>query len=92
MRVAVAEEPRVLHTIQGRVRVHLPGWSGQGKRSIETVLREVPGVRSIQAKPLTGNILIHFDPLLTNEPTILAVVRTLDLHTTEPSEEEPPPP
>ncbi len=48
MSVAVAEEPRVLHTVPGRVRVHVPGWSGQGKRSIETRLREVQGVRSAQ--------------------------------------------
>jgi hypothetical protein len=30
MSVAVAEEPRILHTLPGRLRVHLPEWSGQG--------------------------------------------------------------
>src|SRR5260370_38770174 len=73
MSVAVAEEPRVLHTVPGRVRVHVPGWYGQGKRSIETRLREGQGVRSAQANALAGNILVQFDPKGTNERTILAM-------------------
>ncbi len=59
MSFAVAEEPRVVHTLPGRLRVHVPEWSGQGKRSIETQLRQVQGVRSVQANNLTSNILIQ---------------------------------
>jgi len=92
MSVAVAEEPRVIHTLPGRVRVHLPGWSGQGKRSIEAHLREVPGVWSVQANSLTGNILIQFDPAIAQEQTILAVLRSLEPGTTETPDDEPPPP
>src|SRR5260221_8017840 len=77
MSVAVAEEPRVLHTVPGRVRVHVPGWSGQGKRSLETRLREVQGVWSAQANALTGNILLQFDPTGKNEQTVLALVKSL---------------
>ncbi len=88
----VAEKPHVIHTLPGRVRVHLPGWSGQGKRSIEAQLREVPGVWSVQANPLTGNILIQFDPSITQEQTILAVLRLLEPGTTGTPDNEPPPP
>ena len=59
MSVAVAEEPRVLHRVPGRVRVHLPAWTGQGKRYIETRLRQVPGVRSVQANSLKGSSTCH---------------------------------
>lgn len=93
MSVAVAEEPRVLHnTVPGRVRVHVPGWSGQGKRSIETRLREVQGVRSAQANALTGNILIQFDPQVTHEQTILAMLNSLVTDASGEPENEPVPP
>src|SRR5438128_8730425 len=91
MSVAVAEEPRVLHSLPGRIRVHLPGWSGQGKRDIEKQLRQVCGVRSVQANPLTGNILVQFDPAITNEQTIIELVRTIEVDVTSPPVKEPPP-
>ena len=91
MSVAVAEEPRVLHSLPGRIRVHLPGWSGQGKRDIEKQLRQVWGVRSVQANPLTGNILVQFDPAITNEQTIIELVRTIEVDVTSPPVKEPPP-
>src|SRR5437899_1152765 len=75
MSVAVAEEPRILHTIPGRLRVHLPAWSGQEKRKIETHLRQVQGVRKVQANGLTGNILVQYDPAVTSERTILKEVQ-----------------
>jgi cation-transporting P-type ATPase I len=90
MSVAVAEKLHVIHTLAGRVRVHLPGWSGQGRRSIEAQLREVPGVWSVQANPLTGNVLIQFDPAITQEQTILAVLRSLEPDTTGTPDDEPP--
>jgi cation transport ATPase len=92
MSVAVAEEPRVLHTVPGRVRVHVPGWSGQGKRRIETRLRAVQGVRSAQANALTGNILVQFDPRVTNEQTLLAMVHSLVTDTGSEPENDPAPP
>ena len=92
MSVAEASEPRVIHSLPGRVRVHLPGWSGQGKRSIEKQLRQVWGVHSVQANPLTGNILVQFDPTITNEQSIVDLVRTIEVDVTSPPDKEPPPP
>ena len=92
MSVAVAERPYALHTLPGRVQVHIPGWSGQEKRKIETVLRETQGVCRLHTNVLTGNILVYFDPETTNEQTILSVVQTLTFDTTATPEEEPAPP
>lgn len=92
MSVVVAEEPRVLHTTPGRMRVHIPNWEGQGKRDIEAQVRQLPGVQRVQANSLTGNLLILFDSSVTDEPTILEKVRTLDTHLDEQPEREPAPP
>lgn len=92
MSVAVAEEPRVLHTLPGRVRVHVPAWSGQGKRRIETQLRQIQGVHSVQASDLTHNMLVQYDPPTTNEHTILAHVRALDLNLAHAPEDKATPP
>jgi cation-transporting ATPase I len=62
---------RVLHTVPGRMRVHLPGWAEQDKRTIETRFRQVHGIYSVQANALTGNILIHFDSTVTNKQALL---------------------
>ncbi|MBO0790348.1 MAG: HAD-IC family P-type ATPase, partial [Ktedonobacteraceae bacterium] len=68
-----------LHTIPGRVRVRVPGWSGQGKHEIETRLRQVQGVSRVQANALTRNILICFDSAVTGEQTILESIGSLQL-------------
>lgn len=90
--MAVVEEPRVLHTLPGRVRVHLPGWTGQGKRHIEKLVRQVWGVQRVQANPITSNILVQFDWTITNEQAIIDLVRTIEFETVHPPEKEPPRP
>jgi copper chaperone CopZ len=72
------EGPRLLHALPGRMRVQLAGWPRGGHCAVEARLRQVPGVHSVQANPLTGNVLIHFDPTATDEQTLLAVVQTLE--------------
>jgi Heavy metal associated domain 2 len=66
-----------VHALPGRMRVHLRGWPLVGQCAVEARLRQVPGVHSVQANPLTGNVLIHFDPSATNEQTLFALVHTL---------------
>jgi copper chaperone CopZ len=67
-------QPRVLSETPGRVRVHLPGWQGEPPNRIEARLRRMPGVKKIQANPLTGNVLVHFDPRATGTEAILAAL------------------
>jgi cation transport ATPase len=78
--------------LPGRVRVYVPGWSGKGKHTIETGLRLIEGVRRVQANPVTGTVLIEFDPTLTDVQIILHEVRTLDLEAINALDKDPPPP
>jgi hypothetical protein len=71
------EEPRLVHSLPGRMRMHLAGWSQAGQCAVEARLRQMPGVHSVRANPLTGNVLIHFDPTATDEQTLLAAAQTL---------------
>ena len=48
------------------MRVYVPGWSGKGKRTLETGLRLIEGVRRVQANPLTGTVLLEYDEILTD--------------------------
>src|ERR1043165_1360068 len=78
-------EPRVVHSMRGRLRLHLPLWSGKGERQIEQELGGLHGVRSIQANAVTGNVLLLYDPELTSEQALLAGVRDLPIATVKPS-------
>jgi copper chaperone CopZ len=57
--------------------VHLAGWPPEGQGAVETRLRQVPGVLSVQVNPLTGNVLVHFNSTATDEQAIVAAVQTL---------------
>ncbi len=43
MSLAFAGEPRIVHAIPGRMRLHLPVWEGRGPRGLEARLRRVRG-------------------------------------------------
>ncbi len=94
MSLAAVGEPRIVHAIPGRMRVHLPGWEGRGPRGLETRLRRVRGVNGARANPLTGNVLIRFDPTETDDEDVLRAVRGLepDESASEAREEPAPPP
>ncbi|HEU4793377.1 MAG TPA: hypothetical protein VFS96_06950, partial [Nitrolancea sp.] len=72
------DEPRLIHAIPGRARIHLAEWPGQEQRQIEAQLRRVKGVRSVQANSLTGNVLIRFDPSAVDCATLLNSVAGLE--------------
>ena len=77
MRPDAFEQPRVLSRLPGRLRVHLPGWEGGGRDEIEAGLRGLGGVDSARANPLTGNVLIGFDPRVITEKDLLAALARL---------------
>lgn len=79
MDVVIAKEARIVHTMPGRLRVHLPNWSGQGMHLLEAHIRRLQGVRHVRAHPLTGNVLVQFNPLEVKEATLLAEVQSIDL-------------
>src|SRR5436305_731918 len=53
---------------------------------------QIQGVQSVQANPLTCNILVQFDPALTSEQALLTTVSSLELNRVDEPEQPPPPP
>jgi uncharacterized membrane protein YbaN (DUF454 family) len=72
-------EPRVVHSSRGRLRVHLPYWSEtRGEQIVAAVLR-LPGVTSAETNPLTGNVLIRFEPEQTGVAALLEALPAVRL-------------
>ena len=87
-------QPRLVHSLPGRVRVHLPEWAGQDRRGLESDLRRQPGILSVQSNLDTGNVLVRFSPEVTAGHAVLETIRGLvrDCVTTPvPSKREAPP-
>jgi calcium-translocating P-type ATPase len=81
---APADGLEVVHSSRTRLRVHLRRWSGREAQRIEARLRPCPGVRAVEANPWTGNVLVVFDPEVTNEQALLAAFQDLPLHPAAP--------
>jgi cation-transporting P-type ATPase I len=76
----ITAEPHIVHAIPGRLRIHIPGWSNEQQPGIESQLLLIPGVSSVQANPLTGNVLIRFDSALTTESILRAATAGILAH------------
>lgn len=52
-----------MHHVPGRVRFKLLQLKGQARRAeeVEKAVRQMKGVRSIEANTVTGSLLIHYD-------------------------------
>jgi len=75
MSVVLEQEPRLVHSVPGRVRIHVSTLSPSAQRDLETAIRHQPGIQSVQANPDTGNVLIRFPPQATSAKTLLETVR-----------------
>ena len=53
-----------VHALPGRLRVKVAGIkkSPQTAGQVEQALRQEPGVTAVGANPVTGSVLVHFDP------------------------------
>jgi Cu2+-exporting ATPase len=66
MRVSIA------HSVRGRLRVRVPArWLGPRREAVETQLRTLAGVRSVQGRPLTGSVCVDYDPFVLAEQGIV---------------------
>jgi uncharacterized membrane protein YbaN (DUF454 family) len=72
-------EPRIVNASHGRLRVHLPHWSGTQGEQIVAAVRRLRGVTSAEANPLTGNVLIRFEPYHTDAATLLEALPRVHL-------------
>jgi len=73
--MASTVDPHLRRATPGRARVHVPGLSAHDAPAIETTLRRVPGVRAVEAHPLTSNVLVLYDRHVTNDGAILDAAR-----------------
>jgi copper chaperone CopZ len=74
--IAAADHLHVLSLIPGRMRLHLQGWTAEETGAVEASLQRVKGVQRVQANPLTGNVLIHFDRRVIDEYRLRASLQT----------------
>jgi hypothetical protein len=68
-----------LHAISGRIRIKIAKARGSEEeaRRLEAQLGAHTGVRFIRANPITGNVLIHYDPSEVREREIIRALRRL---------------
>lgn len=71
---------RIVHAIPGRVRLKVAGLrANQGLGGvIQTRLKAVPGIQAVETQPLTGSVLVLFDPATVLAPaSLLTLSETL---------------
>jgi uncharacterized membrane protein YbaN (DUF454 family) len=76
---APLREPTVVHSSYGRLRVHLPHWTGADGETIAAAVLSLPAVTHTEANPLTGNVLILFEPEHTSASALLETLPLLHL-------------
>jgi len=89
-----------VHSLEGRLRIKIPRVKGAAEQAqeVERQLRQSLGVEYVSANPITGNVLILYNPGLTSQDDILSslkelgylsqpgpeVVRRIGFHSTQP--------
>ena len=70
-----------IHALDGRLRVKLVGVKGSPARAsdIESRLRSYSGIHHVSANPVTGNVLILYDPIKFAQHEVLDTLRSLGL-------------
>ena len=74
---------RIVHRLPGRIRIHIPilkklpkKWWIYRKPSIE-LIRMKKGIYAAEVQPVTGSLLIEYDPEIINETGVLKWLETL---------------
>jgi len=72
-----------VHALPGRVRIKVAAIkkAPEVAARIESALRQEPGVADAVANPVTGSVLVHFDPEQTTPPAFLARLESYGLST-----------
>lgn len=67
------QEVTVAHALPGRLRLKVPRVKGDTAfaRRVEERLRAVPALRQVVAVPLTGSVVVHYDPHAITSPAAL---------------------
>jgi copper chaperone CopZ len=65
-----------VHHVPGRLRIRIPGLKRnlEEARILTKALSRVSGVQSVEANLLTGSLLVHYDPSVSNAAAVLSAV------------------
>jgi len=68
-----------VHALDGRLRIKAAGVKGSPARAarVEARMREIAGIRDVAANPMTGNVLVLYDPAVASQGEIVDVLRAL---------------
>lgn len=68
----------IVSFIPGRVRLRLPELKNQSLAGeLLPKIQEIPGVKAVEIKTLTGSLLIEYDPALISTERLLELGRDL---------------
>lgn len=70
-------QPRMIRSLPGRARVHVPDLSRRDIRAVEAHLRNLPGVNAVAANSTTDNLLVLYDAQRINDEAILGALRQI---------------
>jgi len=70
--------PVYIHALEGRLRIKVPELRGAAEtaRDIESRLRALPAVDEATANPVTGNVLVLYDPRRITHAQIVDLLRS----------------
>ena len=68
-----------IHALEGRLRIKIPEVKGNGGKAleVENYLQLLSGLEQVSANPVTGNVLIHYNPRLIGVEEIIAALKDL---------------
>jgi len=66
-----------VHALEGRLRIKIPEVKGAPSRAreVESHLQLLTGLEEVSANPVTGNVLILYDPSLLREAQIISTLQ-----------------
>ncbi len=77
-----------IHALEGRLRIKIPEIKGVAPkaREVEQHLMLSPGVDEVSANPVTGNVLILYNPRLLGQEEIILALKELGYLEAPPSQ------
>jgi len=63
-----------VHHVPGRLRIRIPALkrNAEKARVLTKALSHVSGIQSVEANLLTGSLLVHYDPCVSNAAAVLS--------------------
>jgi hypothetical protein len=70
-------ESSYMHSLEGRLRIKIPQVKGAAEKALEVErhLRRLTGVESVSANPVTGSVLILYNPRLTDQGRLISSLK-----------------